>query len=71
MRNKKLIQRRLQTLEGRFKKLDMEFNHILVHTGQHYDTLLSGVFFDDLNIRKPDFILNTVYKQFASICPIT
>ena len=26
-----------------FKKLDENFNHILVHTGQHYDKLLSGV----------------------------
>ena len=26
MRNKKLIQRRLQTLEGKFKKLDMEIH---------------------------------------------
>lgn len=42
-----------------FKKLDKEFNHILVHTGQHYDHLLSTVFFQDLNIREPDFILNT------------
>ena len=42
-----------------FKKLDIEFNHILVHTGQHYDKLLSEVFFDDLNIRKPDYTLNT------------
>lgn len=42
-----------------FKKLDENFNHILVHTGQHYDNLLSGVFFDELDIRKPDYILNT------------
>ena len=42
-----------------FKRLDQEFNHILVHTGQHYDQLLSGVFFDDLNIRPPDYTLNT------------
>lgn len=42
-----------------FKKLDINFNHILVHTGQHYDKLLSDVFFEDLNIRKPDYILNT------------
>ena len=42
-----------------FKKLDNNFNHILVHTGQHYDELLSGVFFKELNIRKPDYILNT------------
>ena len=42
-----------------FKKLDREFNHILVHTGQHYDKLLSSVFFDELEIRKPDYTLNT------------
>jgi UDP-N-acetylglucosamine 2-epimerase (non-hydrolysing) len=42
-----------------FKKLDEEFNHILVHTGQHYDKLLSDVFFDELEIRKPDYTLET------------
>lgn len=42
-----------------FKKLDKEFNHILVHTGQHYDKLLSGVFFEDLEIRQPDYTLDT------------
>lgn len=40
-----------------FKKLDNEFNHILVHTGQHYDKMLSDVFFDELSIRKPDYNL--------------
>jgi UDP-N-acetylglucosamine 2-epimerase (non-hydrolysing) len=40
-----------------FKKLDNNFNHILVHTGQHYDKMLSDVFFDELSIRKPDFNL--------------
>lgn len=42
-----------------FKKLDTNFNHIMIHTGQHYDTKLSDVFFDELNIRKPDYTLNT------------
>ena len=40
-----------------FKKFDAAFNHILVHTGQHYDKMLSDVFFDELNIRKPDYNL--------------
>ena len=42
-----------------FKKLDQNFNHILIHTGQHYDKLLSDIFFEELEIRKPDYILNT------------
>ena len=32
-------------------------DHILVHTGQHYDEMLSDVFFEELDIRKPDFNL--------------
>ena len=40
-----------------FSDLDKNFNHILVHTGQHYDELLSGVFFNELEIREPDFNL--------------
>jgi UDP-N-acetylglucosamine 2-epimerase (non-hydrolysing) len=40
-----------------FKKLDSNFNHILIHTGQHFDKLLSDVFFQELEIRKPDFNL--------------
>jgi UDP-N-acetylglucosamine 2-epimerase (non-hydrolysing) len=42
-----------------FKALDKEFNHILVHTGQHYDTLLSDIFFKQLGIREPNYILDT------------
>jgi len=33
-------------------------NHILIHSGQHYDNLLSGIFFEDLQIRSPDFNLS-------------
>ena len=32
--------------------------HILVHTGQNYDFELNEVFFQDLEIRKPDHFLN-------------
>ena len=31
--------------------------HILVHTGQNYDYELNQIFFDDLEIRKPDYFL--------------
>ena len=40
-----------------FKKLDANFEHIIVNTGQHYDKMLCDVFFDELNIRKPDYNL--------------
>ena len=39
------------------KNLDNNFEHILVHTGQHYDKMLSSIFFDELDIRKPDYNL--------------
>ena len=42
-----------------FKELDANFNHILIHTGQHFDEKLSGVFFKQLNIRAPDYTLDT------------
>jgi len=42
-----------------FAELDKHFHHILIHTGQHYDNELSGVFFEQLGIRPPDFLLET------------
>lgn len=32
--------------------------HIIVHTGQNYDYELNEIFFEDLEIRKPDYFLN-------------
>jgi UDP-N-acetylglucosamine 2-epimerase len=32
--------------------------HVIIHTGQNYDYELNQIFFDDLNIRKPDYFLN-------------
>jgi UDP-N-acetylglucosamine 2-epimerase len=31
--------------------------HILIHTGQHYDYEMSKIFFDELNLPKPDYNL--------------
>lgn len=39
-----------------FKKYK-KFNPILVHTGQHYDYNMSGSFFKELNIQKPNYNL--------------
>lgn len=40
-----------------FRQLDLSFNHILIHTGQHFDRNLSDIFFEDLEIRQPDYNL--------------
>ena len=37
--------------------LDRHFEHIIIHTGQNYDYELNQIFFDDLQIRKPDHFL--------------
>jgi UDP-N-acetylglucosamine 2-epimerase (non-hydrolysing) len=42
-----------------FEKLDANFEHIMIHTGQHYDDELSKIFFQELKIRKPDYVLQT------------
>ena len=38
-------------------KLDKVCKHILVHTGQSFDTNMSQVFFDELKLRQPDYYL--------------
>jgi UDP-N-acetyl-L-fucosamine synthase len=45
-------------------KLDASeaIEHILVHTGQNYDYELNQIFFDDLDLRKPDYFLNAAGK---------
>ena len=40
-------------------RLDNHCEHIIVHTGQNYDYELNRVFFEDLDIREPNFFLNS------------
>ena len=47
------------------KKMDKYFNHILVHTGQNWDYSLNQIFFEDLELRAPDFYLNSVGKNLG------
>lgn len=42
------------------KCADKYFNHILVHTGQNYDYTLNEIFFEDLELRSPDYYLEAV-----------
>ena len=34
-----------------------ELDHVIVHTGQHYDAEMSAIFFDELGLPKPDHLL--------------
>jgi UDP-N-acetylglucosamine 2-epimerase (non-hydrolysing) len=46
------------------EKLDQLVEHILVYTNQNYDYNLSGRFFDDLKIRKPNYYFSKEAKTF-------
>lgn len=40
------------------KKFDKNFDHKLIHTGQNFSKSLNEIFFKDINLRRPDYILN-------------
>ena len=52
-------------------ELDKQVKHVFVHSGQNYDYELNQVFFEDLEIRKPDHFLNaageTAAKSIAEV----
>lgn len=54
-----------------FAKFDKYSNHVMVYTNQSYDYEMSKIFFKDLEIRKPDYLLNvkseTLGGQVAKI----
>jgi len=60
---------KIAPIVSEFKKRGIE--HVLVHTGQHYDTSMSNFFFDDLGLPKPDVNLGvgsgTYGEQIGSI----
>ena len=45
--------------------LDRYVEHALIHTGQNYDYELNQIFFDDLELRKPDHFLDAVGESAA------
>lgn len=51
--------------------LDEACDHVLVHTGQNYDYELNKIFFDDLDIRRPDYFLecagNTAAETIGNV----
>ena len=48
-------------------ELDRQVDHVLVHSGQNYDYELNQVFFDDLEIRKPDHFLGAAGETAAQM----
>lgn len=47
------------------KKLDKYCKHVLVHTGQNYENTLNKIFFEELEIRRPDYFLGVREKDFG------
>lgn len=47
-------------LSACIKACDKYFDHILVHTGQNWDYTLNQVFFENLELRAPDYYLDSV-----------
>jgi UDP-N-acetylglucosamine 2-epimerase (non-hydrolysing) len=52
-------------LSASIKACDKYFNHILIHTGQNWDYTLNDVFFKDLELRSPDYYLDSVGKTLG------
>src|SRR4051812_49075247 len=40
--------------------------HILVHTGQHYDRMMSDIFLEELGVPEPDYMLGVGSGTHAS-----
>jgi len=45
--------------------LDRHVEHVIIHTGQNYDYELNEIFFEDLELRRPDHFLNAAGKNAA------
>ncbi len=52
-------------LSETIKACDKYFEHILVHTGQNYDYELNQIFFEDLNLRAPDYYLESAREDLG------
>lgn len=47
------------------KAIDKYFNLVLVHTGQNYDYTLNDIFFEEFNLKKPNYYLDTPGKNLG------
>ena len=47
--------------------LGVDIQEVIVHTGQHYDTNMSDVFFKEMHIPKPDYFLGIGGKTHGAM----
>lgn len=47
------------------KACDRHFEHVLVHTGQNWDYTLNQIFFEELQIRQPDYFLESADEHLG------
>ncbi len=47
------------------KRLDKDYDQVLVHTGQNYDYELNEIFFKEFGLRKPDYFLGAVGENLG------
>lgn len=52
-------------LSAILKKLDNHTDHVFVHTGQNYDYELNEIFYKDLELRKPDYFLDSASETLG------
>lgn len=48
------------------KNLDLGWHQSIIHTGQHYDAKLSDIFFEELDLPRPDFTLRLESSERAA-----
>jgi len=51
--------------------LDRYIDQVIIHTGQNYDYELNQIFFDDLELRKPDYFLEAAGATAAETTSMT
>lgn len=56
------------------RSADPDGRHVLVHTGQHYDRMMSGIFLEELGVPEPDHMLGvgsgTLAGQLAAVLEV-
>ena len=53
---------RLSSILDRLNK-SRSIDHYLIHTGQNYDNNLNDIFFNDLELKKPDYYLDSAKEN--------